>query len=332
MIKAQNQWIKPKSTPQYQVGDQVWLDGRNLRTAQPNAKLAPRRQGPFLIEQVLSPINYRLTLPTQWQIHPVFHADLLTPYHETPIHGQNYTRPPPDLVEGAEEYEVEKILDKRRKGHGGKLQYLVKWKGYPDSDNEWVDQQDVHAREEIRRYEERVKTHKSRTSNCEEPYPTHLMSSSPTSSAISIVTTSTDDTTAHHQVIACHNRDLTEALACFPTPEPGHVSPDSMQTRYHSLDRTMGVRDGSGGSEGVEGAGATVEGGADSEVPGEATGPTKIEIVECRCGSLLDAGAFCERCQGRGCNERDECTCGREDDQCICVGRCLADWPDDCMF
>ena len=161
MIKAQNQWIKPKDMPRYQVGDQVWLDGCNLHTAQPTAKLAPRRQRPFLIEQVLSPINYRLTLPTQWQIHPVFHADLLTPYHETPIHRQNYTRPPPDLVDGAEEYEVEKILDKRQKGCGGKLQYLVKWKGYPDSDNEWVNRQDVHAPEEIRRYEERVQTHKS---------------------------------------------------------------------------------------------------------------------------------------------------------------------------
>ena len=112
MIKAQNQWIKPKDMPRYQVGDQVWLDWCNLHTAQPTAKLAPRRQGPFLIEQVLSPITYRLTLPTRWRIHPVFHVDLLMPYHETPIHGQSYTRPPPDLVDGAEEYEVEKILDK----------------------------------------------------------------------------------------------------------------------------------------------------------------------------------------------------------------------------
>ena len=332
MIKAQNQWIKPKDTPWYQVGDQVWLDGRNLHTAQPTAKLAPRCQGPFLIEQVLSPITYRLTLPTQWRIHPVFHADLLTPYHETPIHGQNYTRPPPDLVDGAEEYEVEKIPDKRRKGRGGKLQYLVKWKGYPDSDNEWVDRQDVHAPEEISRYEERVQAHKSRAASCKEPHPIHLMSSSPTSSIIFIVTTSADDATAHHQAMAHHARDLVEALACFPTPEPGHVSPNSTQTRYHSLDQTTGIRDGSRGPEGMEGAGTTVEGRADSEGPGEMASPTRIEIVECKCDSFLNTGEFCDRCQGRGCDERDECTCGRKDDQCICVGRCPADWPDDCTF
>src|ERR1700733_5410801 len=132
-------------------------------------------------------------------------------------------RPPPDLVDGAEEYEVEKILDKRRKGRGGKIQYLVKWKGYPDSDNEWVNQRDVHAPEEIRRYEEQVKTYKSRTSSSEKLHPTHLMSSSPTSSLISIVTTSADDTAAHPETIARRNRDLAEALARFPTPEPGHV-------------------------------------------------------------------------------------------------------------
>ena len=30
MIKAQNLWIKHANTVKYQVGDQVWLDGRNL--------------------------------------------------------------------------------------------------------------------------------------------------------------------------------------------------------------------------------------------------------------------------------------------------------------
>jgi hypothetical protein len=28
-----------------------------------------------------------------------------------PAHGANYQRPPPDLVDGVEEYEVEKVLD-----------------------------------------------------------------------------------------------------------------------------------------------------------------------------------------------------------------------------
>ena len=167
---------------------------------QPTAKLAPRRHGPFPIEQVLSPINYHLTLPTQWQIHPVFHMDLLTPYHETPLHGQNYARPPPNLVDGAGEYKIEKILDEHCKGWSGKLLYLVKWKGYPDLDNKWVDRKDVHVAEEIRKYRERTKAHKSRTSTSEEPHPTHSMSPSPTFSVISIITTSADDTASHFKM------------------------------------------------------------------------------------------------------------------------------------
>jgi len=101
----------------------------------------------------MSPVNYRLKLPTQWSIHDVFHIDLLTPYHETDIHGSNYSRPAPDLVNNEEEYEVEKVLDVRQFGRGRKRQYLIKWKGYPDSDNEWVDHKDIHAPEAIREFE-----------------------------------------------------------------------------------------------------------------------------------------------------------------------------------
>ena len=80
---------------------------------------------------------YKLALLHQWTIHPVFHASLLTPYSETREHGENYSRPPPDLVGGGEQYEVETIRSHRRQGRGNHLQYLVKWLGYPESDNTW---------------------------------------------------------------------------------------------------------------------------------------------------------------------------------------------------
>jgi len=88
----------------------------------------------------------------QWGIHDIFHIDLLTPYHETNIHGPNYSRPPPDLIDNEEEYKVKKILDSQRFGRRCKLQYLIKWKGYPDSDNEWVNKNDVHASQAIREF------------------------------------------------------------------------------------------------------------------------------------------------------------------------------------
>ena len=146
MIKAQKKWTKGKEpTQRYKTGDQVWLEGRNLQVERPSIKLAPKRYRPFKIRKVLSPITYQLELPPQWKIHDVFHVDLLTPYHETELHGPNYMRPPPDLIDGEEEYKVEEVLQSQKVGRGRKVQYLVKWKGYPELDNQWVNWDDLHA-------------------------------------------------------------------------------------------------------------------------------------------------------------------------------------------
>jgi hypothetical protein len=152
MIKAQQSWVKHCDTPKYKEGDLVWLEGKNLCVNQPTAKLAPRRHGPFKVTQVMSAVNYRLELPTQWSIHPVFHIDLLTPYKETIMHGPNFTRPAPELIDGEEEYSVEKILDSRHFGRRRRLQYLVKWEGYPDTENMWVNKDDVFADDKVREF------------------------------------------------------------------------------------------------------------------------------------------------------------------------------------
>ena len=97
--------------------------------------MKPKREGPFTITEVLGPVTYRLKLPTTWRIHDVFHATLLRPYKENEIYGQNFTEPPPELLEGEEVYEVETILNHRKRGQG--YQYYVKWRGYPISDASW---------------------------------------------------------------------------------------------------------------------------------------------------------------------------------------------------
>ena len=92
MREVQLGWIKDSTRKQhvYQEGDQVWLDGRNIKTYHPTAKLVAKHHGPFPIQRVLLPIDYQLMLPEQWKIHDVFHIDLLTPYREMEFHGPNY--------------------------------------------------------------------------------------------------------------------------------------------------------------------------------------------------------------------------------------------------
>ena len=122
---------------QFHPGDRVWLEARNLALPYQMCKLAPKCHGPFLITRRVSPVAYQLQLPPTWTIHDVFHASLLTPYHETTEHGPNYNRPPPEMVDREEEFEVKAVMGHRFFGKGCKLQYLIKWKGYPVTDNTW---------------------------------------------------------------------------------------------------------------------------------------------------------------------------------------------------
>jgi Chromo (CHRromatin Organisation MOdifier) domain len=69
-------------------------------------------------------------------------------------HGPNYARPPPDIVNREEEhYKVKKVLQScptpNRKG----VQYLIKWKGYPNSENSWLPATQMkHAAELVKQF------------------------------------------------------------------------------------------------------------------------------------------------------------------------------------
>src|SRR5258708_3641083 len=152
-ITAINQSSKGRNIPSsFQVGAQVWLEGTHLRLPYQATKLAPKCYGPFEITREISPVAYQLHLPIAWTIHNVFHVSLLSPYHETDAHGPNYLRPPPDLIEGEEEYEVEKVINHRHTDRARTLQYLVRWIGYPEADNTWEPADQVHAPQLIKAY------------------------------------------------------------------------------------------------------------------------------------------------------------------------------------
>src|SRR5579863_7168245 len=139
----------------YQKGQKVWLEGTNLQTTHPTAKLCLKRYRPFKIMEIIGSITYHLELPPQWRIHNAFHASLLLPYHETPEHGRNFEEPPPDLVEGQLEWEVEKILQEWTQR--GKKQYLIRWKGYSDTHDSWEPEAYLNAPELLQAFHQRHK-------------------------------------------------------------------------------------------------------------------------------------------------------------------------------
>ena len=135
----------------WKVRDKVWLEATNLCLQYPSRKLAPKRQGPFKISQVLSPIMYCLQLPSTWKVHDVFYASLLSPFKQTNTHGPSFSTLPPDLIGSEEEYEVEIIVS--HKGPPGRRKYLTAWKGYSSSKNTWEPETNLkHAKSILTKY------------------------------------------------------------------------------------------------------------------------------------------------------------------------------------
>ena len=122
--------------PIYKIGDQVWLSTDNLHMLNwASKKLTERWIGPYKVSSVM-PNAVELKLPKTLRIHPVVNISRVKPYLSL-LPGQPISRPRPIHVteDCDEEYEVDAIVDSRI--YKGKLQYLVHWKGYDESERTW---------------------------------------------------------------------------------------------------------------------------------------------------------------------------------------------------
>ena len=129
----------------YKVGDKIYLNSKNIESTWPAKKLNYKYYGPYTISEAIGKQAYKLKLLPSMKIYNIFYVSLLKPYIGT--NELNNPFPPLIEVEGQEEYEVEEILDSRI--HYNKLQYLVKWMGYPHLDNQWLPKDDVARSQDL---------------------------------------------------------------------------------------------------------------------------------------------------------------------------------------
>ena len=93
----------------------------------PSKKLTERYVGPYVIEEVVSSNTVKLRLLSLMRIHPVVNVSRIVRYKEQ-MKGQKKERGKLVEVEGVEEWEVEKILNKKMMR--GVVKYLIQWKGF----------------------------------------------------------------------------------------------------------------------------------------------------------------------------------------------------------
>ncbi|KAE8662634.1 cytochrome P450 78A7-like [Hibiscus syriacus] len=160
--KKMKKWADEKRRHrEFSVGDLVFVkllpqQFKALRSV--HKGLIRRYEGPFQVLAKVGKVSYRLDLPSTLKIHPVFHVSMLKPYHadkEDPSRGYSHRAPP--VVTKSYEKEVETVLTSRtvrKRGVPPRTEYLIKWKGLPESEATWELAEDLWQFEEhLKAYE-----------------------------------------------------------------------------------------------------------------------------------------------------------------------------------
>ena len=122
--------------PTYTIGDCVWLSTDNLCLPCASWKLSERWLGPYSITKLVGTNAVELHLPRSMRIHPVVNISCVKPYRDR-LPGQPVSAPGPSIVteDRDEEYDMDYVVDSWYKGK--RLEYLVHWKGWSDTDHTW---------------------------------------------------------------------------------------------------------------------------------------------------------------------------------------------------
>ena len=144
-----------KETEKWKKGDRILLSTKDLVFKErPTKKLMERYVGPYVIEKVVSTNAVKLRLPSSMRIHLVVNVSQIVQYKEQ-IKGQRKEEGKPVEVEGIKEWEVEKILNKKR--IRGVEKYLVRWKGFTAEEDTWERKENLkNVKEALEEFEGRM--------------------------------------------------------------------------------------------------------------------------------------------------------------------------------
>jgi len=102
-----------QKAPEFKAGDLLILEHRNVQTKQLMNKLDHMKMGPFKVLQAMGKRAYKLGLPLQMKIHPVFYVSLLEPC-SIPVDPKWRTEPPKvEEIEGEKNHVVREVADLR---------------------------------------------------------------------------------------------------------------------------------------------------------------------------------------------------------------------------
>jgi len=106
------------------VGDNMWLENKNIHSNRPSKKLDQKKYKLFRITKGIGQRAFQLKLPEGWIIHNVFNEDLLKRCRELYYQEQHMELASlSTIINKEEEYEVEEVQKYRKQGR--EIQYLV---------------------------------------------------------------------------------------------------------------------------------------------------------------------------------------------------------------